>query len=299
MVLENTGTDPSTTEGAPHRISVYVPAYNAAMYLDKCLSGIKTQTYPIEEIVVVDDGSTDRTVEIASAHGVRIISQPTNQGLSQARRRAFEEISAPFIAALDADCVPEPNWLAILINDMKDPSVAGTSGKLLEFQTEKPVDRWRKVHMQQHWGDRRQTSLLHLFGNNTLFRKSAVLDVGSYPEGPEYRTNNEDYYISRRLREFGYRIIYNPQAIVYHHRVDTRASLFRTYWNWFYLHRPCPDSLRGLVNKAKDNADRTIEFLKRDFRAHDRNLMMLDLVFFFDQCSLDLQHFIKSNRADP
>lgn len=279
------------------RVSVYVPVYNAERYIEKCLTGIKAQTYPIEDTIVIDDGSTDRSMDIARDMGVRVISQPGNLGLSLARRRAFDEIETPLIAALDADCVPEPNWLGTLIPDMKNPAVAGTSGKLLEFQTDTHVDRWRKVHMVQHWGDRRLNSPLHLFGNNTLFRKDAICDAGNYPTGSEYKTNNEDYYISRRLRERGYQIIYNPQALVYHHRRDDRESLFRTYWNWFFLHRSLPNSPGGIWKKAKDNCHWTVEFLKRDIKTADWRLAALDLDFFYEQCLLDLRYFLKQRRG--
>ncbi len=286
--------EPQTTVcKEPNRVTVYVPVYNAERYLEGCLKGIQAQTHPVDEIVVVDDGSTDGSADIARRCGARIIAQSTNLGLSQARRRAFAEIQTPFIAALDADCIPEPDWLDTLMPDFENPSIGGTSGKLIEFHADCPVDRWRKVHMVQHWGDRRMNAPLHLFGNNTVFRRDAVLEAGNYPEGAEYRTNNEDYYMTRRLRERGYHIIYNPQAIVYHHRRDSVESLFRTYWNWFFLHRPRPDSLRGLWQKARDNASRSVEFMKKDVRTRDRHLFTLDLLFFLEQSRLDFRYYLK------
>ncbi len=273
------------------QVSVYVPAYNAEKYLEGCLNGIKRQTCPPAGIYVVDDGCTDSSASIAREMGAEVLKQPENLGLSMGRRRAFEEIETPYIAALDADCVPEPQWLEILMGDMTDPTTAGTSGKLLEFPSENPVDRWRGKHMIQHWGEDKIINPLHLFGNNTLFRRDAVLEAGNYPKGKEYRTNNEDYYISRRLRERGYKIVYNPASIVYHHRKDSKHTLFKTYWNWFFLHRPRPDSPKNLFRKTIDNIYWTTRFLGRDIRERDGKLALLDMQFLISQGYWDYHYF--------
>ncbi|MBN2055244.1 glycosyltransferase family 2 protein [bacterium] len=274
-------------------VAVYIPVYNGERYLGDCLRGVLAQTHPVADLVVIDDGSTDRSARIATELGVRVITQPGNCGLSMGRRRAFEEITCPLIASLDVDCVPDPEWLGILVRELENPVVAGAAGKLLEFHQDTAVDRWRARHMIQHWGNVRLVSPLMLFGNNNVFRREAVLRVGNYPTAAEYHTNNEDYYISRRLREWGYRIIYNPAAIVHHHRRDTVQSLFRTYWNWFLLHRPRPDSRRGLWRKSLDNISWTAKFLKQDRKAGDGELARLSVRFMYEQSRLDMKYYFK------
>ncbi len=278
----------------PLDISVYIPAYNAEQYLEKCLAGVKAQTYPIKEIIVIDDGSTDATAEIARDMGARLMQQPGNSGLSRARRRAFEEIDAEYLAALDSDCVPEPDWLEILANDIQHPYIAGSSGKLIEFYTKNPVDLWRKIHMPQNWGNNRILSPLLVFGNNTLFRRETVLSVGNYPSSDFYRTNNEDYYISRKLYERGYALVYNPSAVVQHHRRDNVSSLFRTYWRWFFLHKPRPDSLKNFWRKGKENIATTRKFMLQDWRRRDFRLVFLSFLCLFYQTDLDIKYFLQA-----
>lgn len=93
-------------------VSVVIPAYNAARYLEETLDSVLTQTCPPEEILVVDDGSTDDTALLASkyAPAVGVISQP-NSGESAARNFGLARISGDWVAWLDADDVWEPTKL--------------------------------------------------------------------------------------------------------------------------------------------------------------------------------------------
>ena len=89
---------------APHDIAVIIPAYNAAAFLRDCLDSVLEQTLPAREIVVIDDGSTDATVNVAATFGpaVRVVSQP-NAGAAAARNRGGRETTSAWLAFLDAD----------------------------------------------------------------------------------------------------------------------------------------------------------------------------------------------------
>ncbi len=92
-------------------VSVVVPAYNEETRIAATLASIFAQTQPPLEIVVIDDGSTDRTAEIAARAGVRVVSQP-NAGISAARNRGFAESRGDYVALLDADDLWLPERLA-------------------------------------------------------------------------------------------------------------------------------------------------------------------------------------------
>jgi glycosyltransferase involved in cell wall biosynthesis len=87
------------------KISVIIPAYNAADHLERALWGALHQTYPPDEILVIDDGSRDATAEIARTYGapVRLISHDRNRGLSAARNTGIQHATGDWIALLDAD----------------------------------------------------------------------------------------------------------------------------------------------------------------------------------------------------
>ncbi len=92
-------------------VSILIPCYNAEAWLAQTLESALAQTWSPTEIIVVDDGSKDRSLEIAKAfepRGVKVISQH-NQGASAARNRAFQESQGDFIQYLDADDLLAPD----------------------------------------------------------------------------------------------------------------------------------------------------------------------------------------------
>jgi len=94
-------------------IAVVIPAYNAARYIAEAIESVLAQTLPPAEIIVVDDGSTDATAEVAGGFpGVMVLRQ-AHRGVSAARNAAVEASRAPFIAFLDADDIWLPRKLEV------------------------------------------------------------------------------------------------------------------------------------------------------------------------------------------
>jgi len=179
------------------KVSVYIPAYNSAEFLSRAIEGLLAQTHPADEILVIDDGSGDATTEIAACYPtVTLLRHPQNRGLAAARNTAFRTARNELVASIDADCAPEPGWLAALISRFDDPRIAGVGGRLIEGNQNTMADRWRAAHMPQEWGEKPLQNPRFLYGCNNMFRKSAVLEAGSYDE--RMRTNGEDTDLSQR-----------------------------------------------------------------------------------------------------
>ena len=213
-------------------ISVYIPAYNVARFLPRCIESLLSQTLPPAEILVIDDGSTDDSAEIAARYSaITLIRHERNRGLAAARNTAFGSARCELVASLDADCIAEPDWLANLAPQMQDREVAGVGGSLAEGVQVSLADRWRSAHMPQEWGAAWIRNPRFLFGCNNLFRKAAVLEVGGYDE--TMRTNGEDCDLSRRLLAKGWQLIYDPGARATHLRSDSVRSILDTYWRWW------------------------------------------------------------------
>jgi len=212
-------------------ISVYVPCYNAAEYLPRCIAGVLAQTHAVDEFLLVDDGSRDDSVAIAARYPqVRVIRHAQNRGLSAARNTALHAARNEWLAALDSDCVAQPRWLETLAARAGRGDVAGAGGRLVETVFDTLGDRWRAQHLAQDWGLTASDAPSFLFGNNTLLRRSMVLAAGGYDE--RLRTNGEDVDISRKLRAAGHTLSYQPDAVVHHLRHDTAASALVTYWRY-------------------------------------------------------------------
>src|ERR1700721_2629605 len=109
---------PPSLERYP-RVSVVVCAYNAERTMDACLASLEHLNYPDYEVIVVNDGSKDRTLSISEGYPFcRIISQE-NKGLSVARNVGAEAATGEIVAYTDSDCVADPDWLTYLVAKME------------------------------------------------------------------------------------------------------------------------------------------------------------------------------------
>jgi GT2 family glycosyltransferase len=213
-------------------ISAYIPAYNVAKFLAPCIESLLAQSLAPAEILVIDDGSADNSVEIAARYpAVTLLRHEKNRGLAAARNTAFRTARCEFVAALDADCVADPTWLASLVRHFQNPKIAGVGGSLSESVQESVADRWRKAHMPQEWGPAAVHNPKFLFGCNNIFRRSTVLEIGGYDES--MRTNGEDCDLCRRLASRGWDFIYDPAGRAAHLRSDTVKSILDAYWRWW------------------------------------------------------------------
>ncbi len=169
------------------KVTAYIPCHNAESYLSRSIEGVLRQTHEVDELLVIDDGSRDSTLGIAARYPVRVIRHDRNRGLAAARNTGFRNARNELVAALDADCVPEPDWLEKLVSRFDSEAVAAVGGRLKETMQDSVADRWRAVHMRQHWGEEQLRNPRFMFGNNIALRKSAVAEVGWYDE--RLRTN--------------------------------------------------------------------------------------------------------------
>ncbi|MFH0984770.1 MAG: glycosyltransferase [Candidatus Omnitrophota bacterium] len=274
------------------RVGLYIPCYNAEKTLSACLEAVFRQTYPVVEVAVVDDGSTDRTCDIASSYGVRLFRHETNKGLAAARNTALKNMNTEFVASLDADCVADHDWLSRLMSRFDDPNICGMGGKLLESKTSSVFDEWRAVHMKQYWEPENKVPEF-LFGANTVLRRQVVLDVGFYDE--TLKNNYEDVNLSRRLMGTGQVLGYEAGAIAHHLKRDDIFSLFKTFWNWrreYYDEQKFFLDPENFSLKMKDNVGLANRYLDEDLENHREALLYLDFFLAIHHSLMDLEHFM-------
>lgn len=260
------------------RTSIYIPCRNAERFLAGCIGAVRAQSLPPDEIIVVDDGSTDRTAEIARGSEARVISLPSHPGLAAARNAAVSAARGELVASLDADCVPEPSWLEGLAKAMGATGAAGAGGMLVEAHQARLADRWRAVHMRQNWGRERIVNPPFLFGCNTLFRKGALEEIGLYDE--RCRTNGEDVDLSYRLRAKGHTLVYEPAARVRHLKRDTAVSVLRADWQWGYRSSGETMKYTALSRIVYHNYTNARYRASMDRARGRRRLLLLDMLLF-------------------
>jgi O-antigen biosynthesis protein len=222
--LSLNGTCPPAPPRAP-MVSVVICAYNAERTMRQCLKSLRGLRYSNYEVVIVDDGSRDRTAEIAMEFPeFRLIRQP-NKGLSEARNVGLRAARGEVVAYTDSDCVVDPDWLNLMMRAMVEGGFDGCGGPNYAPHEKGWVEACVAVapgapsHVLFD-ADRAE----HLAGCNMAFSKAALLHVGGFD--PQFTSAGDDVDICWRMLQAGYRLGYCPAAFVWHFRRNTAKAYF-------------------------------------------------------------------------
>lgn len=159
----------------PLTISVVVPSYNDAAMLEQCLDALAKQTRPADEIVVVDNCSTDATVDVARRAGARVVTEPL-QGIPGATAAGFDAATGDVLGRLDADSIPPADWVERVEHAFTaDADLDALSGPG-RFYGGTAFIRWYAEHVHMPMYYRFVAWLLGhgvLYGSNLAIRASA------------------------------------------------------------------------------------------------------------------------------
>ena len=224
------------------RVSVVVCAYNAGDTLDDCLDSLGRLHYPDFEVIVVNDGSSDATGDIARRYPVRLIEVP-NGGLSAARNIGLSAATGEIVAYTDADVRVDRDWLTYLVQPFLTSDVVGSGGPNIV----PPDDPFVAQCVARAPGGPTHVLLddriaEHVPGCNMAFRREALLAIDGF--NPVYLRAGDDVDICWRLQAKKQRIGFSPSALVWHHH---RPSI-KAYWRqqvgygegeaWLEAHHP-------------------------------------------------------------
>lgn len=215
----------------PERVTLAVPCYNVEDHLPSLFDALNRLSPSPHRIICIDDGSTDETKKIIKSYDdADLVVHKENKGLAAARNSALEATETHGLAMLDADVIPDEDWLSAICEAMEKRGADMVGGALHE-QVTTTADEWRAVHLPQQFGDE-PLSRKWVPGSNFLCRVRAVRAVGGWNE--KYRTNYEDVDIGLRLKEEGYKVWYTPHAQAKHTRTDSVYTVLSTTWDWYY-----------------------------------------------------------------
>ena len=218
-------------------ISAFVPVYNNFEYIETVLSSLSIQRIQFSKILIIDDGSKHSlNLDILKKYknlNTYYLKNKNNEGRGYCRNLAVHNLDSDFILMLDSsNCLPK-NFVKIALSLFESNQVCAVSGLINnEPSNINFVAKWRGRHLFKqnfNFGTTiHYAESLTTYG--TIFRRSAVLDVGNF--NPKF-VHSEDKELGVRLLKAGYKIIGNPNLIVYSIKKDTTFSVLERYWRWY------------------------------------------------------------------
>jgi GT2 family glycosyltransferase len=211
-------------------VSAYVPCFNAVATIRRAVESVLAQTVPPDEVLVVDDGSSDGSMNAIRDLGVRIVVQPGNLGRGAARARAMSEARHDYVLCCDATNALEPAFLEKALPQFEERQLAAVFGRITQPAARTLAERWRGRHLFKLDGvhERRRRASLCTWG--ALMRASAVREVGGYDRSLRH---TEDGELGTRLLAAGFDVVYDPALHVESTAPNTLAQVLERHWRWY------------------------------------------------------------------
>lgn len=216
------------------KASVIIPAYNAENAIGNCLKALGSQTRRPAEIIVVDDGSSDKTCQVAEAFdGVKVVRQK-NRGPASARNKGASNARGDILLFTDADCVPDKRWVENMLKPFSDKDVVGAQGTYKTKQ-QSLMARFSQAEIEDRYRMMVKKKSIDFIGTYSAgYRKSVFMKFSGFDESFP-KASGEDPELSFRMSQRGHGLVFAPSAVVYHTHPDSlgkylRQKYWRAYW---------------------------------------------------------------------
>ncbi len=223
------------------RVAAVVPNWNGARWLDGCLASLRAQERPFDELIVVDNGSTDGSAE-GLGDDVRVVALGSNRGFAAAANAGLRATSADWVALVNSDVELEAGWLAAMLAAGGPDDVASVAAKLVSMADPSVLDdtgdflrrdgvceqRGRGRRDDGRWDE--PGEVFAACAGAALYRRAIALAVGGFDE--RLFSYLEDVDLGLRLRLAGWRTAYAPAAVARHAGGGSAHQLERPVGAW-------------------------------------------------------------------
>ena len=226
-------------------VSVLIPAWNEEVGIVKTIRSVLNTGYPVLQVVVINDGSTDSTHErveqfiaeysIAGGAGAEIkYLNFSNAGKARALNRALPHATGEIVITIDADSVMDPDAIALFVKHFDDPRVGGVAGNVVVGNRSKPIEWIQQMEYLYGFFFKRTDSLFDsvyiIGGAAAAYRREVLEEVGGF----DHSIITEDIELSTRILSHGYKTRYACDAVIYTEGPSDLGGLCNQRLRWKY-----------------------------------------------------------------
>jgi len=219
-------SNPIMTMPTNPQVSIIVPVFNGQNTIRDCIDSLLNLNFPRQdrEIIIVDNGSSDRTPKILAEYGDLIYCyQEQHRGASAARNHGIDNSRGKRIAFTDADCVVDTEWLLNLVPHLSNPSVGIVGGKILAKRPANKIELFgERIHDHQKAIDEFYPP--YVISMNWASPRQLLIEIGGFDTS---LLRGQDSDLSYRIGAKGYTLVYEPKSVIYHNNEKNLFGLFQ------------------------------------------------------------------------
>lgn len=227
----------------PHfSVTIVIPVKNCEKTIGMLLDSLNELDYPDPEVIVVDDGSSDKTRQIVEQYSVKLISLDEGHGSGFARNLGVQEAEGEIIAFIDGDAEAGPSWLASLLGGFNSPHVGCVGGSIRAANKDNFYGKYADSTLLSFMPYYKEKTVLdesnfaklgfgHPISCNMAVRREVLETIGSFDH--QFRrvgAGYEEVDFLWRLCRAGYKIVCEPKAVVYHRHRETLWELLKQFF---------------------------------------------------------------------
>lgn len=223
--------------------SVVIPHWNGIKFLAPCLDSLKAQTYPAVEVIIVDNASADGSQAFVREQypWVKLIELPENRGFTGACNAGMQAAKGEVVSLLNNDTTVEPDWVAVIMAAFEQhPEVGAVASKMLLYEKRDHIHTTGDYFtVNGRAGNRgvwqldtgqydKEEYVFSACGGSSAYRRTMLDKIGLLDD--DFFFLMEDVDLGWRAQLAGWRCLYTPQAVVYHHLSATGGGVTASYY---------------------------------------------------------------------